>query len=224
MVHRSALVLKLLTYEPTGRHRGGAHLQPSRKLGRRAQLGLSLYLDPRRGLHRLQPDAHRLFTDEATQFVAFLDARCHEWTRTDRCRRCTESTGGMYCPKNTLDHLGGIQGLASGPHRQRRISATTTRHIWRIDGLAVSLQQVRQARSLTISGIIFGASLIGSATIGRRRTMLSGKCAAVRRNFVYSKMMCWVALDRALRLATKRSFPADWNAGPRFAIRSTKPS
>jgi GH15 family glucan-1,4-alpha-glucosidase len=27
--------------------------------------------------------------------------------------------------------------------------------------------------------------------------------------FVYSKMMCWVAVDRALRLASKRSFPAD---------------
>src|SRR5262249_52652400 len=30
-----------------------------------------------------------------------------------------------------------------------------------------------------------------------------------RRHFVYSKMMCWVAMDRALRLADKRSFPAD---------------
>jgi GH15 family glucan-1,4-alpha-glucosidase len=30
-----------------------------------------------------------------------------------------------------------------------------------------------------------------------------------RRHFVYSKVMCWVALDRALRLADKRSFPAD---------------
>jgi GH15 family glucan-1,4-alpha-glucosidase len=30
-----------------------------------------------------------------------------------------------------------------------------------------------------------------------------------RRHFVYSKLMCWVALDRALRLADKRSFPAD---------------
>jgi GH15 family glucan-1,4-alpha-glucosidase len=29
-----------------------------------------------------------------------------------------------------------------------------------------------------------------------------------RRAFVYSKLMCWVALDRALRLADKRSFPA----------------
>ncbi|MGH9791011.1 MAG: glycoside hydrolase family 15 protein, partial [Candidatus Acidiferrales bacterium] len=30
-------------------------------------------------------------------------------------------------------------------------------------------------------------------------------------HFVYSKVMCWVALDRALRLAQKRSFPADYD-------------
>jgi GH15 family glucan-1,4-alpha-glucosidase len=30
-----------------------------------------------------------------------------------------------------------------------------------------------------------------------------------RQHFVYSKLMCWVALDRGLRLAEKRSFPAD---------------
>jgi GH15 family glucan-1,4-alpha-glucosidase len=30
-----------------------------------------------------------------------------------------------------------------------------------------------------------------------------------QRHFVYSKLMCWVAVDRALRLADKRSFPAD---------------
>src|SRR5262249_54198646 len=30
-----------------------------------------------------------------------------------------------------------------------------------------------------------------------------------RHQFVYSKLMCWVAFDRAIRLAEKRSFPAD---------------
>jgi GH15 family glucan-1,4-alpha-glucosidase len=30
-----------------------------------------------------------------------------------------------------------------------------------------------------------------------------------RQHFVHSKVMCWVALDRGLRLADKRSFPAD---------------
>ena len=30
-----------------------------------------------------------------------------------------------------------------------------------------------------------------------------------RKHFVYSKLMCWIAVDRGLRLAAKRSFPAD---------------
>jgi GH15 family glucan-1,4-alpha-glucosidase len=30
-----------------------------------------------------------------------------------------------------------------------------------------------------------------------------------QQHFVYSKLMCWVALDRALKLATRRSFPCD---------------
>jgi GH15 family glucan-1,4-alpha-glucosidase len=30
-----------------------------------------------------------------------------------------------------------------------------------------------------------------------------------RQHFVYSKLMCWVAVDRGLRLADKRSFPAE---------------
>jgi len=35
-----------------------------------------------------------------------------------------------------------------------------------------------------------------------------------QQNFVYSKVQCWVALDRALRLATKRSLSIDF---PRLA-------
>ncbi len=30
-----------------------------------------------------------------------------------------------------------------------------------------------------------------------------------KQHFLYSKLMCWVAIDRGLRLAEKRSFPAD---------------
>ncbi len=30
------------------------------------------------------------------------------------------------------------------------------------------------------------------------------------KHFVYSKVMCWVAIDRGIRLAQKRSLPADW--------------
>jgi GH15 family glucan-1,4-alpha-glucosidase len=43
-------------------------------------------------------------------------------------------------------------------------------------------------------------------------TVKYGCCWEVRggrRHFVYSKVMSWVALDRSLRLADKRSFPTD---------------
>ena len=38
-----------------------------------------------------------------------------------------------------------------------------------------------------------------------------GSLGSTRRkqHFLYSKVMCWVAVDRAIRLADKRSFPAD---------------
>ena len=32
-----------------------------------------------------------------------------------------------------------------------------------------------------------------------------------QQEFIYSRMMCWVAVDRAIRLAEKRSFSYDWN-------------
>jgi GH15 family glucan-1,4-alpha-glucosidase len=36
-----------------------------------------------------------------------------------------------------------------------------------------------------------------------------------RQHFVYSKLMCWVAVDRGIRLADKRSFPARPPGGSR---------
>ena len=56
------------------------------------------------------------------------------------------------------------------------------------------------------------------ARTGASPTRASGKCAADRQEFLYSRLMCWVALDRGIRLARKRSFPAPlerWIRSPR---------
>ena len=42
-----------------------------------------------------------------------------------------------------------------------------------------------------------------------------------QKNYVYSRIMCWVAFDRGLRLADKRSFPcprAKWNESNIFQL------
>ena len=57
----------------------------------------------------------------------------------------------------------------------------------------------------------------GSATTGSMPDEGIWETRGGRQHFVYSKLMCWVALDRGLRLAEKRSFPATARAVDRSA-------
>ena len=61
--------------------------------------------------------------------------------------------------------------------------------------------------------------------VGASRTRASGRYAAPPRHFLYSKVMCWVALDRAIRLADVLGADRPGGrAGPPPARRSTAPS
>ncbi|KAF2819764.1 glycosyl hydrolase [Ophiobolus disseminans] len=50
-------------------------------------------------------------------------------------------------------------------------------------------------------------------TIWQEKDMSIREVRGMKQNFVYSKIMLWVALDRALRLADKRSFPCPHHKG-----------
>jgi GH15 family glucan-1,4-alpha-glucosidase len=41
------------------------------------------------------------------------------------------------------------------------------------------------------------------------------------KKFLYSQLMCWVAIERAIRLTTRRACPPAWSADGRPAMRST---
>ena len=110
--------------------------------------------------------------------------------------------------EQTLDHLEGYRGSSPGANRQWSPSAIAIGHLRRADGRRLSAQQVRRADRLR--------------QLGTLRRLVDWLCDNWQRpddgiwevrggsqHFVYSKFMSWVALDRSLRLADKRSFPAD---------------